>query len=289
VVAVSAAAEASGTPRWRDGPELLTVAEMAKADATTIEGGTPGIALMEAAAAAVAAAAQELAPAGLIVILCGPGNNGGDGFVAARILAAAGRDVRVTLLGDVTRLRSDAALAASRWRGELAPFDPASLDGATLVVDALFGAGLDRPLQGAAGTMLKAAAAARLPVLAVDVPSGVQGDTGAVLGFALPCRETVTFFRRKPGHVLYPGRALCGRVRVADIGIPDTVLKTIRPRAFVNGPDIWGQAFPWPDYASHKYTRGHRRWRHVVSGPALSPSPCLVWRCRSMQPRCLAF
>ncbi|MFO1190417.1 MAG: NAD(P)H-hydrate dehydratase [Alphaproteobacteria bacterium] len=243
--------------QWCDGPELLAVAEMAKADALTIAAGTPGIDLMEAAGSAVAAAVNEAAPQGPIAVLCGPGNNGGDGFVAGRILAAAGRPVHLALAGDRQRLRGDAAVAASRWTGQVLPLDPACLDGATLVVDALFGAGLDRPLDGLPRAILESAAARRIPSVAVDVPSGVHGDSGSVLGYALPARETVTFFRRKPAHVLFPGRALCGRVRVADIGIPARVLESIRPRTFINRPDIWGGVFPWPGHASHKYTRGH--------------------------------
>jgi len=253
--------------RWRDGPELLAVAEMAKADALTIAAGTPGIDLMEAAGSAVAAAVIEAAPQGPIAVLCGPGNNGGDGFVAARILAAAGYPVRLALLGERQKLRGDAALAASRWTGKILPLDPACLNGAALVVDALFGAGLDRPLEGEPRAILESAATRRIPSVAVDVPSGVHGDSGTVLGYALPACQTVTFFRRKPAHVLFPGRALCGRVRVADIGIPARVLDKIRPQTFVNGPEIWGAAFPWPDHASHKYTRGHLV---IVGGAAMT-------------------
>jgi len=244
---------------------------MGRADSLAIASGIPGIDLMEAAGAAVAQAVHEVvhesAPAGPIVVLCGPGNNGGDGFVAARILAGAGYAVRLALLGSRARLRGDAALAASRWPGEIEPFDPAILEGGALAVDALFGAGLDRPVEGPARAMLEACRRRGLPAVAVDVPSGVHGDSGAVLGFALPCRETVTFFRRKPAHVLFPGRALCGGVRVADIGIPAAVLGPLAPRAFVNGPEVWGGVYPWPDYASHKYTRGHLL---VVGGGAMT-------------------
>ena len=189
--------------------ELLTAAEMAEADRRTIAGGVPGMTLMEAAGRAVAEGAAALAPDGPVVVVAGPGNNGGDGFVAARRLAAAGRAVRVVLLGDPARLRGDARVAFERWPGEVLPAD-AALPEAALVVDALFGAGLDRPLAGMAATLV--AAMNRAPrVLAVDLPSGVDADTGAAPGAAVRADATVTFFRKKPGHLLYPGRGRCGR------------------------------------------------------------------------------
>jgi hydroxyethylthiazole kinase-like uncharacterized protein yjeF len=179
--------------------ELLTAAEMARADRLTIEGGVPGIDLMEAAGRAVAETAADLAPEGPVLVLAGPGNNGGDGFVAARRLAAAGREVRVRLLGDPARLTGDAAVARDRWPGPVeraaAPLPPAAL-----VVDALFGAGLDRPLDGPAADLVAAMNEGPAPVLAVDVPSGLPADDGVPRGPCVQAAATVTFFRRKPGH-----------------------------------------------------------------------------------------
>ena len=197
--------------RWIDSaPELLRVKEMYQADAATIAGGVPGLDLMEAAGAAIAETVQAKWPEGEVVVLCGPGNNGGDGFVAARLLTDAGRNVRLGLLGTLDKLDGDAAANAKRWTGDVAALEPSVIDGAGVVIDALFGAGLVRPLDGVVRQTVEALNGSDVPCVAVDVPSGVHGDTGQVLGAAPQAAATVTFFRRKPGHVLYPGRALCG-------------------------------------------------------------------------------
>src|SRR5262249_27518060 len=155
--------------------------------------------------------------------LCGPGNNGGDGFVAARVLAERGWPVRFALLGSVAALRGDAAEAAAGWQGAIEPTTPAALDGAALVVDGIFGAGLTRPVDGVARAVIEVLAERRLPVVAIDVPSGVDGATGEVRGIASQATATVTFFRKKPGHLLLPRRSLCGEVVLVQIGIPATV------------------------------------------------------------------
>ena len=234
--------------------ELLTAAEMAEADRRAIAAGTPGIDLMEAAGAAVAAATAKLVPEGPVLVVAGPGNNGGDGFVAARLLQAAGRPVTVALLGDRARLRGDAAIAAERWKGAtIAAAKP--LPAAAVVIDALFGAGLDRPVTGPAAALV-AAMNANAPVLAVDLPSGVGSDTGEVPGAAVRAAATVSFFRKKPGHLLYPGRAVCGRLELADIGIPASVLAEIRPNAFENAPALWQAALHPPAAEDNKFRRG---------------------------------
>jgi len=236
---------------------LLNTAEMYRADEAAIAAGVPGTQLMEAAGAAVADAVLLRYAARPTLVLCGPGNNGGDGFVAARRLAEAGWPVSVALLGDRAALKGDAAWAAGTWRGPVATVTPAILDGAELVIDALFGAGLDRALSGTARATVESLAARAVPVIAVDVPSGVSGDTGTVLGMAAPARLTVTFFRKKPGHLLLPGRALCGETVVADIGIPAEVLDTLAPAVAENGPSHWREALRPAGPADHKYTRGH--------------------------------
>jgi hydroxyethylthiazole kinase-like uncharacterized protein yjeF len=245
--------------------ELLTNAEMAEADRLTIAAGTPGIRLMENAGRAVADAVARRNPQGapLVCIVAGPGNNGGDGFVCARVLAQRGYPVRLLLLGDRRSLKGDAAEAARRWQGPVEAAAPEALAGANVIVDALFGAGLDRPVEGPAQAMIEAINAAGVPVLAVDLPSGINGTSGAVLGVAVQASETVTFFRRKPGHLLLPGRLHCGPIAIADIGIPDTVLETIRPGIFANAPALWAERFPVPQPGGHKYRRGHAV---VVSG-----------------------
>ncbi len=232
---------------------LLTVAEMGRADRLAIAGGRSGFQLMQAAGAAVAEAVRRRWSPRPLLVLAGPGNNGGDGFVAAERLLAAGWPVRVALLGSREALAGDAALAAAAWTGPVEPLGPEALGDARIVIDALFGAGLARPLSGVAAAALEAAQDRTL--VAVDLPSGVAGDSGRLLGAAPRAALTVTFFRRKPGHLLLPGRLHCGEVLVADIGIPAAVLDEIGPSAAENGPDLW--TLPRPTAMSHKYTRGH--------------------------------
>ena len=244
--------------------ELLTTAEMAEADRTTITGGTLGIVLMENAGRAVADRVCAVLQGRRVVVVAGPGNNGGDGFVAARILAERGHDVRVAFVDDRNKLKGDAALAAAAWQGRVDAATPNALgDGGLVVVDALFGAGLDRAVEGGPRAMIEAINAANTTVVAVDLPSGVNGTTGAVMGVAVQATHTVTFFRPKPGHMLLPGRLQCGALTVADIGIPDSVLAAIKPLAFANRPELWRDVFPVPKADGHKYGRGHAV---VVSG-----------------------
>jgi len=240
----------------QDMEHLLTTTEMAEADRLTISGGIPGHVLMEHAGGAVAHEIRARFQPCLVVVLCGPGNNGGDGFVAARKLAEAGWPVRLALLGAVASLHGDAMLAAERWTGEVLPLSPAVLDGAGLIIDALFGAGLSRPLEGASVAVLQAAADSGRPIVAVDMPSGVFGDSGAD-GGAVQARLTVTFFRKKPGHLLLPGRALCGEVVVADIGTPESVLGRIAPQTVENTPAVWREHLPQLVATAQKFNRGH--------------------------------
>lgn len=248
---------------------LLTPAQSREADRHAVARGTAGTVLMENAGYGVAdEICGRFRQGTRVAVLCGPGNNGGDGFVVARVLADRGFVVRLGLLGDRERLSGDAAWAAGRWRGAVEPAGAAVLDGATVIVDALFGAGLSRPLDGAAAdavAAINAARAAGATVFAVDLPSGVDGDSGAVLGVAVEADRSVTFFRRKPGHLLMPGRALAGRVAVVDIGIDEGALDAIAPATFANHPDLWRSVWPVPGADAHKYSRGAAL---VVSGPA---------------------
>jgi hydroxyethylthiazole kinase-like uncharacterized protein yjeF len=252
--------------------ELLSNAEMAEADRLAIAGGTAGIELMERAGEAVADAVAACLPAASrVVVVAGPGNNGGDGFVAARLLAGRGYRVRVLLVGEAERIKGDAALAAKKWGGPLARADPKGLaaagDAFDLVIDALFGAGLDRPVDGLPRAMIESMNAQPAPILAVDLPSGINGTSGAVMGTAVKAYRTVTFFRKKPGHLLLPGRIHCGPVSVADIGIPVSVLAQIAPQTAENLSALWRESFPVPQLTGHKYDRGHAV---VVSGPSWS-------------------
>jgi len=249
--------------------ELLTTSEMNEADRLAISGGIAGINLMEHAGRAVADAVSARHRVGSrVLIVAGPGNNGGDGFAAARVLAERGYSVRVVLLGEEGRLRGDAAVAAQRWKGSLASAQPDALEGQVdVVIDALFGAGLDRPVDGLARALIERMNARSAAVVAVDLPSGISGTSGAVMGAAVKAGRTVTFFRKKTGHLLLPGRAHCGMISVAEIGIPDSVLAEIGPKTFENNPELWRAEFPVPTVAGHKYDRGHAV---VVSGPSWS-------------------
>ena len=250
--------------------EVLTTAEMERADRLTIAAGTPGFALMLSAGQAVAEAAMDLVEEGPIVVVAGRGNNGGDGFVAAAELAARGREVSVILLCERDSLQGDAALAARGWKYPVLPFNPQAIGKPALIIDALFGAGLNRPVKGDPLEMIEAINANGAPVLAVDLPSGINGTTGAVMGAAVNATETVTFFRRKPAHLLLPGRMHCGRVRVADIGIDAHVLEEIRPQTFENVPQCWQRGLPGA---------ADRR-------PQICPRPCACGVRRSGRDRC---
>lgn len=237
---------------------LLTTQQMYRADAAAMAGGMSGTILMESAGWQVANAVRRRFRPRAVAVLCGPGNNGGDGFVVARLLDHWGWPVRLALLGDdFQSLKGDAAAMAARWHGGSWPFGAAILDGDPLVVDALFGAGLSRPLDGAAGAMVDEINRRGLDVAAIDVPSGLNGDTGDASGPVLRAALTVTFFRPKPGHALMPGRALCGELVVGDIGIPESVLADIAPDCRINGPDAWRDDLPRLDVLGHKYGRGH--------------------------------
>ena len=235
---------------------LLTPLQMGNADRAAKASGIDGFGLMEAAGSAVAVAVGVRWLMRPVTVLCGPGNNGGDGFVAARHLGDAGWPVKLALLGSRDKLSGEAAHAAGLWKGPLAPFSSESLEGAGIVIDAIFGAGLSRPLDGNALAVVEALKIRGTPVCAVDVPSGLDGASGMILGAAAPAELTVTFFRKKPGHLLYPGRGLCGDVEVADIGIPAAVLDEIAPNSWENGPDLWLGGYPWPQPESYKYKRG---------------------------------
>jgi NAD(P)H-hydrate epimerase len=240
--------------------EILTNEEMRRADAQAVEAGTSSLTLMENAGRAVAdSVASRFAPC-RTAVLCGPGNNGGDGFVAARLLAERGFDVFVVSSGGH---RGDAATMAARWTGPRTSPSAAALDGAALVVDALFGAGLSRPLDGGYRILAEAVNHSHVPVVAVDMPSGVDGDDGRMQGTAVRADITVTFFRLKPAHLLLPGRELCGETLLADIGIPDAAASNVR--LFENSPHLWGHAYRWPRAEAHKYARGHCL---ILSGPA---------------------
>lgn len=255
---------------------VLSVAQSYKADQGATAAGIAGVTLMEAAGVAIVDAVLARWSKRPVVVLAGPGNNGGDGFVVARLLKAAKWPVTVYLLGDKANLKGDAAVNAKRWRAKVLPLDLAlerlvDAPADVLVIDALFGAGLSKPLGGAAKNIAEVLDLQENPVVSVDIPSGVDGDTGQKRkGIAFQADLTVTFCRPKPGHLLMPGRQLCGEVVVADIGITDSivaqVVKTAPPTA-LNDVDLWGDDFPQPNEDANKYTRGHVL---VLGGPVMT-------------------
>lgn len=237
--------------------ELLTPQEMSRADALAVEAGVPSIVLMEAAGRAVAQAIRERFSPRPTLVLCGPGNNGGDGFVVARLLSEAGWPVTAALLGDKAKLKGDAAKMGGRYHRPIHTASPSLVASQELIVVALFGAGLSKPIEGEAAALVEAVNRSTAPKVAIDLPSGIDGATGAVRGVAVELDMTVTFFRLKPGHLLYPGRGHCGEVVLADIGIPASVLAEIGPQTLRNEPPLWAPSLRRPDPDGHKYTRGH--------------------------------
>jgi hydroxyethylthiazole kinase-like uncharacterized protein yjeF len=244
------------------GHEIVSVAQMAAADQAACDAGVPTFDLMIRAGVAVADLVTARWSPRPTVILCGPGNNGGDGFIVAQTLADAGWPVRVACLVDLHKLKGAAGQAAKNWTGETARLTEASATGAQLVIDALFGAGLARPVTNLVKTVLSSCEKAQTPILAVDLPSGLNGDTGKPMGYAPRVALTVSFHRKKPAHVLEPGRSLCGEIVICDIGLstPDT-----KVRLWENLPDLWLDRYPWPSTETHKTERGRLV---VVSGHA---------------------
>jgi NAD(P)H-hydrate epimerase len=244
--------------------ELVPPSVMARVDAATIAHGTGGRELMLNAGRSVARAVIAAFPPQHVLALCGPGNNGGDGFVAARLLHNAGWAVRVACIIPQARLRDDAAWAASLWGGPVEALGPETLGEATLVIDALFGAGLTRPLEGEAAAVVSDLDARGLHVVSVDIPSGVDGATGEIAGAAVRADRTVTFGRAKPGHLLLPGRLRCGRLEVADIGLIEEALAEHDVGLRANRPRLWRHLLPRREPGDHKYRFGHAV---VVAGP----------------------
>lgn len=245
---------------------LLTAAETRDVEARAIAGGLSGKAMMEAAGAAAASFIIRTIAPRPAAVLCGPGNNGGDGFVIARKLKEAGWPLRLGLLGGPSALKGDAALMAALYDGAVEALTPDVLTGAGVIIDAILGTGLARPVDGALKAAIEAANAHAAPSIAIDIPSGVDADTGAVLGAAIEAAATITFITRKPGHLLFPGRALCGAVEVANIGVADEHVLAVKPACVENHPVLFAGQWRRLTWETHKYRRGHAA---VVSGARL--------------------
>jgi len=246
---------------------ILTSAEMAAVDRAAQRGGIPSRVLMERAAEGIVEMAHAVFPgAGSVAVLCGPGNNGGDGLAAARLFKAAGADVRVLALDPPERWRGDsranweavrsAGVPASRWPGPRGEASRA-LARADLIVDALFGTGLSRALSGAARRLVEAVNESGRPVLAIDVPSGLSGDTGALPGASIAARWTGAVAALKRCHVLSPARGRCGEIAVIDIGIPDGLVEKRRHRFAMIGAGEIAPLFSPRPFDAHKGDFGH--------------------------------
>ncbi len=237
--------------------DILTVKQAYQADHLAEESGVPGYALMRRAGAAVANAVKGSRNYGPVQVLCGPGANGGDGYVAAKLLQEAGREPQVLCVGDPAKLCGDAGRAFADWNGVVQAATADKIIGGGVIVDALFGAGLARPLGGALVALVEAVNESAAHVISVDLPSGIFGDQGHVASVHILADETVTFFRKKQAHVLEPARSACGVISVADIGIPDQVLSAIRPNIDENHPSLWPGLPPLAAATTYKHARGH--------------------------------
>jgi hydroxyethylthiazole kinase-like uncharacterized protein yjeF len=240
---------------------------MSAVDAAAAASGIDSFGLMEKAGAAVAAAALRLYPGAIrFLVLCGPGNNGGDGYVAARHLAGSGAAVEVFHLGDASKLKGDAARARLECLMTSRSLEYCQADAGDVVIDAIFGAGLGRDVPDEVRLLVERVAEMRVPVLAVDLPSGLDGRSGEVLGAAFSAHHTITFMTRKPGHLLMPGRELCGTLEVFDIGIPGRIVRARSSGSIAeNTPEQWQHLLPSAQLETHKYKRGHLA---VFSGEA---------------------
>lgn len=238
--------------------ELLTPKQMALADNLAIQSGISGIELMQNAGDVLYDAfCRHFQDAGNVLIVCGVGNNGGDGFVLAERISKSGLKVSIRIIGDVSQISGDARLALDLLPASVPRVEDPEWDQYDLIVDGLFGAGLTRDITGPYADAVAAINASPANVFSIDLPSGINGETGQVSGCAVEADLTVTFFRKKPGHVLFPGQAHCGKMIVDQIGILEKVLEQIAPSTFHNSPKLWADLFPTPQLMGHKYSRGH--------------------------------
>lgn len=236
---------------------LIEPVAVAKIDSACIASGISGYGLMQAAGHAVAGRALAAFPGALrFVVLAGPGNNGGDGYVCARLLADAGAEVGLFELSAEGPLTADAKQARAECRLEGAPIAHYMPKMGDVVIDALFGAGLLRDLDDAIGELIGRIEACSLPVLAIDMPSGIDGRTGRVRGHAFRAEITVTFMALKPGQLLLPGRDYCGIVDIADIGTPRRLVAAYESTTKINGPGVWRHCIRTKSAGGHKYSHG---------------------------------
>jgi NAD(P)H-hydrate epimerase len=259
---------------WTHGAEILTVSQHAEVDRLSVLSGVSIQTLMENAGRQVANEIAKRWSRRKATVLCGPGNNGGDGYVAARHLEARGWSVDIVTIGNQAAASPEARAAAAAWKGPTHKFNPNEPIHGDLVVDAIFGAGLTRGLSPELSQLFEDIDMADIPVVAVDVPSGIHGDQARFLDDTQPWNATlcVTFFRKKPAHVLYPARQHCGEIVCADIGIGEGMMGALAQLPLQDADslircDEIRPPFRRPhlEATTHKYLRGHCL---VVSGPA---------------------
>jgi len=226
-------------------------------DKRTIKKFIPGYKLMENAGGVIfKIIKKKFKKKKKIKILCGPGNNGGDGFVVAKLLEENGfQDVELFCLVTKNKLKGDAKIAANNFNKNLKSFNDFKISSNDLIIDGIFGSGLKRNISGNLKKIIEKINLKKPYCISIDTPSGINGDTGEIQGTALKSNDTITFTTKKPGHLLSPGSEYCGNVIVGDIGINLEKL-SFKPRIFENHPDNWRSKFPWPNQKSHKYTRG---------------------------------
>lgn len=254
---------------------ILTTEQMAAADQIAItdlkKRGRSGVDLMEEAGLAVTRHIIGSVNGRSALVLCGPGNNGGDGFVIARHLKEAGFNVDVALLGSKDHLKGDARVMADRWQGKVNLISTEIVSDQAVIVDALFGTGLSKEIDGELKDVILKANVTSAFKVAVDIPSGVKGNTGEIMGVAFKATKTVTFCRKKLAHLLYPGKDFCGELAVADIGISDFAVQETSPMMVENHLDNWQEKLPILKADGHKYNRGHAV---VVSGGMTKTGAC---------------
>jgi hydroxyethylthiazole kinase-like uncharacterized protein yjeF len=249
--------------------ELFSLNEMQRADALAMQSGILGLSLMEQAGNRVAYNIEQICEGpSRLCILAGPGNNGGDAFVVARLLSE--RAYKIDTFNVCLKAvhnsdkESDAKKMREKWVKEGAKLHSIedwttlkeSIDSSALIIDGVFGAGLSRNIEGPLIEIIEFINQANTPVLAIDVPTGMNGNTGQIMGSALIADYTVSFHAPKQGHKLYPGKDLCGKLYIEDIGIPDRVTKTIAPKQYENTPDLWKACLKPRSSQSHKYNYG---------------------------------
>jgi hydroxyethylthiazole kinase-like uncharacterized protein yjeF len=243
---------------------ILTCEQVRAAEHKAVEAGISLWALMQKAGQACADVLHAEFPDGRVIVLAGPGNNGGDAFVAAQRLRDLGRNVWLYDLAPDGERTPEGRNALEGLTGPRQPLEDVRLQAGDVVLDGLFGAGLSRPLEGEAAFAVEQVNASGVKVVAIDVPSGIKGDTGAVNGPAIRADVTVTFCCRKPAHVLHPAAGLCGDVIPAEIGFSDFVDGVGGGMLMLNAPSLWAGKLRWPEAGGHKHKRGRLG---VVSGP----------------------